>query len=79
MIPTELANVLVSTEDTLSGAVRFIGTRVPVQCLLDSLTFGRSIDDFLIGYPNVPRNQAEAVVKWQQNLARGVFGLEVAA
>ena len=31
IVPPELESVLVSTPDTLSGAVRFKGTRVPVQ------------------------------------------------
>lgn len=79
MIPAELSDVLISTPDTLSGAIRFVGTRVPVQALLDTLLGGSSLDEFLVGYPNVTREQAEAVIKWEQSLSRNVFGLEAAA
>ncbi len=65
-ILTELQDVLMSTPDTLSGAVRFIGTRVPVQALLDTLRHNHSIDYFLEGYPGVIREQAEAVVAFKR-------------
>jgi uncharacterized protein (DUF433 family) len=78
-IPPELEDVLVATPGTLSGAVRFRGTRVPVQALLDTLADGDSIDGFLEGWPDVSRDQAEAVLRWQQECARQVFGLELAA
>ena len=39
-IPIELKDILVADEHTLSGAVRFIGTRVPVQALIDTLDDG---------------------------------------
>lgn len=62
-IPKELQDVLVSTPDTLSGSVRFKGTRVPVQILLDTFLVGGTIEDFLDGFPDVTRAQAEAVVR----------------
>jgi len=78
-IPQELEDVLVSTPDTLGGSVRFKGTRVPVQALLDTLFCNYPVEDFLEGYPDVSRGQAEAVVRWEQNQARRVFGLELVA
>jgi uncharacterized protein (DUF433 family) len=78
MIPAELKDILVSTPDTLSGDVRFAGTRVPVRCLLDSLMHGRSVDGFLAGYPNVTREQAMAVIRWQQDISRSALGVEMA-
>lgn len=78
-IPAELQDVLVQTPDTLSGAVRFRGTRVFVQCLLDTLREGSSVDEFLEGYPNVSREQAMAVIRWQQDSARVLFGIDRAA
>ena len=67
-IEGELRTVLVSTPNILSGAVRFSGTRVPVQVLLDSLAHGHAIDYFLEGYPGVSREQVEAVVKHFEQL-----------
>ncbi len=77
IIPQELRHVLVCTPDTISGAVRFEGTRVPVQALLDTLDDGDGIEEFLDGWPDVARPQAEAVIHWEQNQARQIFGLQL--
>jgi uncharacterized protein (DUF433 family) len=77
MIPTELQDILTVDPETLSGAVRFVGTRVPVQALIDSLD-GGEIQDFLVGWPNVPREWAERVIHWEQNIARKTFGIDLA-
>ena len=74
-IPEELQTVLVSTPDTLGGSVRFKGARVPVQAVLDTLICSHTIDYFLEGYPDVTKEQAEAVLRWEQNQSRQVFGL----
>ncbi len=42
------------------GTRVFLGTRVPVQTLLDYLEAGESIDDFLDGFPSVTRAQVVA-------------------
>jgi len=41
--------------ETMHGALVFRGTRVPVQTLFDYLEGGDSIEDFLEGFPTVPR------------------------
>jgi len=46
IIPTELKDILVADPETLSGAVRFKGTRVPVQALIDTLDVGQGIEEF---------------------------------
>jgi uncharacterized protein (DUF433 family) len=43
--------------DVMGGEPVFTGTRVPVQTLLDYLSAGESIDDFLEGFPSVTRAQ----------------------
>ena len=78
LFPLNSRGILVSTEDTLGGSVRFRGTRVPVQALIDTLD-GGSLDEFLDGWPDVTREQAEAVIRWEQNQARRVFDLPSAA
>jgi len=78
-IPTELLGVLESTPNTLSGAIRFVGTRVPVQALLDTILCGESVDYFLIDYPDVTREQALQVVAWEQNKVRASLGLDLAS
>ena len=43
--------------DVMGGAPVFAGTRVPLQTLLDYLEAGDSIDEFLVGFPSVSREQ----------------------
>ena len=56
MTPT--SRVLHSDPDILGGTPVFVGTRVPVQTLLDYLEAGDSLTDFLDHFPSVSRDQA---------------------
>jgi uncharacterized protein (DUF433 family) len=47
----------------MGGTVVFVGTRVPVQTLLDYLEAGDSIDEFLEGFPSVTRGQVIAFLE----------------
>jgi len=47
----------------MGGTPCFAGTRVPVKNLFDDLAAGRSLDDFLEGFPTVTREQAMAVLE----------------
>jgi len=49
--------VIGRSPDIMGGTPVFCGTRVPVQTLLDYLEAGDSIDEFLIGFPSVTREQ----------------------
>ena len=49
-------------KETMSGALVFAGTRVPVKTLLDYLKGGHSLDEFLDDFPTVKRAQAEGVL-----------------
>lgn len=50
--------------DVLSGTAVFVGTRVPVQNLIDHIKAGDSLDEFLVGFPSVRRDQAEAFLEF---------------
>ncbi|MFZ1491959.1 MAG: DUF433 domain-containing protein [Candidatus Competibacter denitrificans] len=53
-----MSNQVVScSPDIMGGTPCFLGTRVPVQTLLDYLEGGESINDFLEGFPTVTRQQ----------------------
>ena len=78
-IPCELQHVLRSDPEYLSGTVRFAGTRIPVQALIDTLDEGGTVEEFMDGWPGVELEAALAVVHWQQDEARRAFGLELAA
>ena len=49
--------IVTSSPEILSGTPVFAGTRVPVQALIDYLEGGETIDDFLVGFPTVRREQ----------------------
>ena len=49
--------IVTSSPDILSGALVFAGTRVPVHTLIEYLSAGDSIDEFLEGFPTVTREQ----------------------
>jgi uncharacterized protein (DUF433 family) len=66
-IPIELQHVLHSDPEIISGAVRFIGTRVPVQALIDTLDGGGTLEEFLEGWPCVTREQALAIIHWEKS------------
>ena len=44
--------------EILGGEPVFMGTRVPVQTLVDHLAEGISLDEFLVDFPTVTRDQA---------------------
>ncbi|MDH5246391.1 MAG: DUF433 domain-containing protein [Betaproteobacteria bacterium] len=53
-----MTNPVVSCNpEVMGGTPVFVGTRVPVQTLLDYLVAGDSIDEFLAGFPSVSREQ----------------------
>lgn len=44
--------------EILGGTVVFIGTRVPLQNLIDYIEGGYTLDEFLEDFPSVSRDQA---------------------
>ena len=55
--------VIHSDPDILGGTPVFVGTRVPLQNLMDYLEAGDSLDDFLDSFPTVTREQAIAALE----------------
>ncbi len=52
-----MKKLVVIDPEILGGEAVFAGTRVPVRGLFDHLEAGESIEDFLEGFPGVPRTQ----------------------
>lgn len=48
--------------EIMGGALVFVGTRVPVQTLLEYLEAGDPLDEFLVDFPSVRREQAVATL-----------------
>lgn len=58
-----LTQIISASPDVMSGTPVFAGTRVPLQTLLDYLEAGESIEDFLLGFPTVQRQQVIAFLE----------------
>ena len=63
MTEQELKGVIHSNPEIMGGTPVFVGTRVPLQNLIDSLEGGESVDDFLTAFPTVKREQVIAVIE----------------
>jgi uncharacterized protein (DUF433 family) len=61
--------VILTDPDILGGTPVFVGTRVPVQALLDYLEGGDSLDEFLDHFPSVNRVQAVAALELARTFA----------
>lgn len=59
----DLKGIVHSDPEIMGGTPVFVGTRVPLQNLIDYLEGGESIDDFLEGFPSVKREQVIAVIE----------------
>jgi uncharacterized protein (DUF433 family) len=70
---TEPPAVIHSNPNILGGTPVFVGTRVPVQALLDYLEAGDSLDVFLDHFPSVSREKAVAalVASGQNSIRKG--------
>lgn len=54
----------VSRDPEISGGrLCFAGTRVPVDALVPYIAAGRTLDEWMLDYPSVPREQAVATLK----------------
>lgn len=57
------SRVIHSDPDILGGTPVFVGTRVPVQALMDYLEGGHPLEEFLDDFPTVAREQAIAALE----------------
>jgi len=59
----ELQGIIHSNPEIMGGTPVFVGTRVPLQNLIDYLEGGESVEDFLDVFPTVKREQVIAVIE----------------
>ena len=55
--------IIHSDPEIMGGTPVFVGTRVPLQNLIDYLEGGESVEDFLEAFPAVKRQQVIAVIE----------------
>lgn len=58
--------------DILSGTPVFEGTRVPVDALLNNLSAGVSLEEFLDNFPTVTRAQVLAVLSFSNETLKKI-------
>jgi uncharacterized protein (DUF433 family) len=56
-------SVVHSDPNILGGTPVFVGTRVPVQALIDYIEGGHSLNEFLDDFPTVTRDMAIAALE----------------
>lgn len=62
--------LITRSDDRAWGAAVFAGTRVPVDTLFEYLESGETLDEFLLQFPTVTREQAVAVLEMSRQTAR---------
>ena len=60
------------SSDVLSGTPVFRGTRVPIKNLFDYLETGETLEEFLIGFPSVTKEQAIEVLEIAEQLVASI-------
>ena len=78
-VPVGLEGILTIDREVMHGKLCFKGTRVQLGVLLDNLKDGMTIDEFIDEYPTVERDQAMAIVAWQQEQTKRAAGLDLAS
>ena len=63
-----MAQAVIRDPEIMHGTPVFRGTRVPVQTLFEYIEGGETIDDFLAGFPTVPRELAFEVLEEAKQL-----------
>jgi uncharacterized protein (DUF433 family) len=58
--PRAAINPIQTDPEILGGAPCFAGTQVPLQNLFDYIAHSRPIDEFLMDFPTVTREQVQA-------------------
>ena len=71
------SSVIMSHPDILGGTPVFRGTRVPMQTLIEYLEAGRTIADFVDGFPTVSKEQVIAFL--EETKERYLAGSQTAA
>lgn len=61
--PMKQRSVVHSDPNILGGTPVFVGTRVPVQALIDYIEGGHSLNEFLDDFPTVTREIAIAALE----------------
>lgn len=77
-VPRGLEHVLMINPEIMHGSLCFSGTRIPLTVFLDNLKEGMTVEEFLADYSTITKEQATAVLDWEDKAIRLAAGLQVA-
>ncbi len=66
MLEWKNCSAVEQSDDKVSGAWLFKGTRVPVNALFENLEGGATIDEFVDWFPGVSRKQVGKVLRFAE-------------
>jgi len=69
--PLDTSDVVSRNPDVMGGTPVFSGTRVPVHTFVDHIASGISLDEFLLDFPTVRREQAVAFLELSERALVG--------
>jgi uncharacterized protein (DUF433 family) len=67
LLPDEKNPLIWINPGRMSGAPCFYKTRMPIDSLFENLEDGVSLDEWLDAFPDIPREQAQAVLEYAKN------------
>jgi uncharacterized protein (DUF433 family) len=67
-----VADLITTDPEILSGQPVFAGTRVPVETLFDHLEAGMPLDEFLDDFPTVSREQTVLLLRVSSTLVKAI-------
>ncbi len=74
----KITDILSCDPGTVSGAVVFKGTRVPLDTMFEHLAAGDPLEVFLDDFPTVERAQAEAALRLASEDLKQFFARQAA-
>jgi len=63
-----MSQLITINSGILSGTPVFTGTRVPIKNLFDYLETGETVDEFIIDFPSVTKEQAIQLIETAEKL-----------
>jgi len=72
-VPKGLESVLKIDPEIMHGKLCFASTRIPLTIFLANLKDGMGIDEFLVNYPTISREQAVSVLAWENTAIQQAY------
>jgi uncharacterized protein (DUF433 family) len=74
-MPVEWKDYITSDPEILHGKPRLKGTRISVSLVLGYLAAGKTVDEILVEFPDLNREQISACLNYARDLAEFKVGV----